>query len=60
MICAEEKNPCSLCAKLRRGASTPPDRSGLHKIALGHHFDDAVETFLLYLCLRAVSAASSR
>ncbi len=47
-----EKNPCSLCAKLRRGAlSTELNRLGLSKIALGHHFDDAVETTLMSLFL---------
>jgi len=46
----KEKNPCSLCAKLRRGAlSTEMNRLGLHKIALGHHYDDAVETMLMSL-----------
>ena len=40
-----EKKPCSLCAKMRRGAlSTELNRLGLTKIALGHHCDDAVET----------------
>ncbi len=48
----EEKHPCSLCAKLRRGAlSTELNRLGLRKIALGHHFDDAVETMLMNLFL---------
>ncbi len=47
-----EKNPCSLCAKLRRGAlSTELNRLGLRKIALGHHFDDAVETMVMSLFL---------
>ena len=43
-----EKNPCSMCAKMRRGAlhSALKER-GLNKIALGHHYDDAVETFFL-------------
>ena len=46
----KEKNPCSLCAKLRRGAlSTELNRLGIGKIALGHHFDDAVETMLMSL-----------
>lgn len=46
----KEKNPCSLCAKLRRGAlSTEMNRLGLTKIALGHHYDDAVETFFMSL-----------
>ena len=48
----KEKNPCSLCAKLRRGAlSTEMNRLGLSKIALGHHYDDAVETMLVSLFL---------
>ena len=46
----QEKNPCSLCAKLRRGAlSTAMNAMGVHKIALGHHFDDAVETMMMNL-----------
>ena len=45
-----EKNPCSLCAKLRRGAlHSELNRLGLRKIALGHHWDDAVETMLMNL-----------
>ena len=46
----KEKNPCSMCAKMRRGAlhNAILDK-GIHKIALGHHFDDAVETFFLSL-----------
>ena len=46
----KEKNPCSMCAKMRRGAlhQAMADR-GISKIALGHHYDDAVETFLLSL-----------
>lgn len=48
----KEKNPCSLCAKLRRGAlSTELNRLGINKIALGHHCDDAVETMLMSLFL---------
>ena len=46
----KEKNPCSLCAKFRRGAlSTAMNELGIHKIALGHHYDDAVETMLMSL-----------
>ena len=46
----QEENPCSLCAKMRRGALNDAIRSrGISKLALGHHFDDAVETFLLSL-----------
>ena len=45
-----EKNPCSLCAKFRRGAlSTKLNELGISKIALGHHYDDAVETMLMSL-----------
>ena len=45
-----EKNPCSLCAKLRRGSlNTALTERGIHKIALGHHYDDAVETLLMNL-----------
>lgn len=46
----KEKNPCSMCAKMRRGALNQAilDR-GIHKLALGHHYDDAVETFLMSL-----------
>ena len=46
----KEKNPCSLCAKLRRGSlNTALKDLGISKIALGHHFDDAVETMLMNL-----------
>ena len=45
-----EKNPCSMCAKMRRGALHNALREhGITKIALGHHYDDAVETFLMSL-----------
>ena len=46
----KESNPCSLCAKMRRGALNQAivDR-GLNKLALGHHYDDAVETFVMNL-----------
>lgn len=46
----QEKNPCSMCAKMRRGALNQAllDR-GLNKLALGHHYDDAVETFVMSL-----------
>lgn len=46
----KEKNPCSMCSKMRRGALNQAilDR-GIHKIALGHHYDDAVETFVMSL-----------
>jgi len=46
----KEKNPCSMCAKMRRGALNQAilDR-GMNKLALGHHYDDAVETFMMNL-----------
>ena len=46
----KEKNPCSMCAKMRRGALNQAilDR-GMNKLALGHHYDDAVETFVMSL-----------
>lgn len=46
----KEDNPCSLCAKMRRGALNDVlNARGLNKLALGHHFDDAIETFLMSL-----------
>ena len=46
----KEDNPCSLCAKMRRGAINDAIKErGIKKLALGHHFDDAVETFLMSL-----------
>ena len=48
----KEKNPCSLCAKMRRGAlSTKLNELGIKKIALGHHYDDAVETMMMNLLM---------
>jgi len=46
----KEKNPCSMCSKMRRGALNQAllDR-GCNKLALGHHYDDAVETFMMSL-----------
>lgn len=46
----KEPNPCSLCAKMRRGSlHAVAVAEGCNKVALGHHFDDAVETFMMNL-----------
>lgn len=46
----QEKNPCSLCARLRRGAlHQAAQDAGCNVVALGHHQDDAAETFLMNL-----------
>lgn len=46
----KEKNPCSMCSKMRRGALNQAIlERGFNKLALGHHYDDAVETFMMSL-----------
>lgn len=46
----KEKNPCSLCANMRRGAlNDAAIKHGCNKVALGHHHDDVIETFMLCL-----------
>ena len=46
----KEKNPCSLCAKMRRGILHDTAKEyGCNKIALGHHYDDAIGTVLMGL-----------
>ena len=63
-----ESNPCSLCARMRRGSlHTAATELGCCKVALGHHFDDAVETFMMNLffegrigCFSPVTYLSNR
>ena len=46
----KETNPCSLCAKMRRGALNDfAIENGCRRVALGHHNDDVLETFFLSL-----------
>ena len=46
----KEPNPCSLCAKMRRGVlHNTAKELGCNRVALGHHFDDVVDTFMLNL-----------
>lgn len=50
----KESNPCSLCARMRRGSLHDLAKDyGVNKLALGHHFDDAAETVMLNLFFEA-------
>ena len=63
-----ESNPCSLCAKMRRGSlHAAAQEMGCNKVALGHHYDDAIETFMMNLffegrlgCFSPVTYLSNR
>ena len=63
-----EKNPCSLCAKMRRGSlHAAAEELDCNKVALGHHLDDAIETFYMNLwregrigCFSPVTELSDR
>ncbi len=56
----QEKNPCALCARMRRGALHDLCKElGCNKIALGHHMNDAVETFFMNLFREGRIAAFS-
>lgn len=64
----KEKSPCALCARMRRGALHDAIKElGCNKLALGHHYDDVVETFMLNLffegrigCFRPVTYLSRK
>ena len=48
-----EQNPCYLCARMRRGHLYAQAKAlGCNKIALGHHFDDVIETILMCMLYR--------
>lgn len=48
IVAEEEKSPCYLCARMRRGCLYSRAQAlGCNKIALGHHFDDVIETVLM-------------
>ena len=50
----KETNPCSLCAKMRKGAlNDKVEELGFNKIALGHNRDDIIETFMMSLIFEA-------
>ncbi len=64
----QSQSPCSLCAKMRRGIlHDMAKEAGCNKLALGHHSDDAAETFIMNLfcagsisCFRPVTYLSNK
>ncbi len=64
----KEANPCSLCARMRRGSlHAAAQELSCNKVALGHHYDDAIETFMMNLffegrlgCFSPVTYLSNR
>ncbi len=64
----KEASPCSLCAKMRRGClHAAAQELGCNKVALGHHYDDTIETFMMNLffegrlgCFSPVTYLSNR
>ena len=53
---SQEKNPCYLCARMRRGVLYKAAKEmGCNKIALGHNYDDAIETYMMNILYNGVA-----